>query len=65
MTLMEVRDLRVWFDIRDGRELNAVQGISLVGDDEPLVGWKRSSTGSNTDTIVIAPATRTLSGATR
>ena len=31
----------------------------------PPLGWKRSSTGSNTDTVVIAPPIRTLSGAMR
>ncbi len=29
MSLIEVRDLNVWFDVRAGRELRAVQGVSF------------------------------------
>ena len=54
MSLMEVRDLRVWFDIRDGRELNAVQGISFdlnPGERLGLVG--ESGCGKSTALLAL------------
>ena len=39
--LLSVEDLHVWFDLEDGRELHAVQGIDLAlsgGERMGLVG---------------------------
>ena len=41
MTLLEVRDLHVWFDLPDGGRLHAVRGVSFeleAGERVGLVG---------------------------
>ncbi len=51
---MEVRDLQVWFDIREGRELRAVQGVSFdlnPGERLGLVG--ESGCGKSTALLAL------------
>jgi oligopeptide/dipeptide ABC transporter ATP-binding protein len=54
MSLLEVRDLNVWFDLEAGRELHAVQGVSLSldpGDRMGLVG--ESGCGKTTSILAV------------
>jgi peptide/nickel transport system ATP-binding protein len=69
MTVLEVRDLHVWFDVEDGGELHAVQGVSLdvdAGERVGLVG--ESGCGKSTTILAILgllPSSATLSGDVR
>jgi peptide/nickel transport system ATP-binding protein len=64
--LLEVEDLHVWFDLADGGELHAVQGVSLAidrGERLGLVG--ESGCGKTTTALAIMgllPATASASG---
>ncbi|MGH3022873.1 MAG: ABC transporter ATP-binding protein [Gaiellaceae bacterium] len=66
MSLLEVQDLHVWFDLADGGELHAVQGVGFeldVGERFGLVG----ESGSGKTTTILAlmgllPATASVSG---
>ena len=69
MSLLEVRDLHVWFDLPDGGKLHAVQGVSLdldAGDRMGLVG----ESGCGKTTIVLSllgllPPSATVAGDVR
>ena len=69
MSLLEVRDLHVWFDLPDGGKLHAVQGVSLdldAGDRMWLVG----ESGCGKTTIVLSllgllPPSATVAGDVR
>ena len=69
MSLLEVRDLHVWFDLPGGEQLHAVQGVSLdlnAGERTGLVG----ESGCGKTTIVLSllgllPPSATVSGDVR
>jgi oligopeptide/dipeptide ABC transporter ATP-binding protein len=69
MSLVEVRDLQVWFDVRDGRELRAVQGVSFdlqPGERLGLVG--ESGCGKTTALLALMgllPPSASVSGEVR
>jgi peptide/nickel transport system ATP-binding protein len=50
--LLQVEDLNVWFDLEDGRELHAVQGVSLGLDEGERVGLVGESGCGKTTTIL-------------
>ena len=52
MSLLEVRDLHVWFDLGRGRELHAVQGVDLALDQGERVGLVGESGCGKTTTIL-------------
>jgi peptide/nickel transport system ATP-binding protein len=52
VTLLEVRDLHVWFDLGRGRELHAVQGVDLALDQGERVGLVGESGCGKTTTIL-------------
>ena len=64
--LLDVEDLQVWFDLPDGRELHAVQGVSFsigVGERSGLVG--ESGCGKTTTILALMgllPPTASVSG---
>jgi peptide/nickel transport system ATP-binding protein len=64
--LLEVQDLHVWFDLQDGGELHAVQGVSLelaAGERLGLVG--ESGCGKTTTALAIMgllPPTASVAG---
>jgi peptide/nickel transport system ATP-binding protein len=66
VSLLEVSDLNVWFDLPDGRELHAVQGVDLslaAGQRLGLVG--ESGCGKTTTglaTMGLLPSSATVSG---
>jgi peptide/nickel transport system ATP-binding protein len=66
MSVLEVRDLHVWFDLQDGGELHAVQGVSLdvdAGERVGLVG--ESGCGKSTTVLAILgllPPSATVAG---
>jgi peptide/nickel transport system ATP-binding protein len=69
MSLLEVRDLHVWFDLQDGGQVHAVQGVSLdvdAGERVGLVG--ESGCGKSTTVLAILgllPPSATVSGEVR
>jgi peptide/nickel transport system ATP-binding protein len=69
MSVLEVRDLHVWFDLQDGGQLHAVQGVSLdvdAGERVGLVG--ESGCGKSTTVLAILgllPPSATVSGEVR
>ena len=52
MSLLEVRDLHVWFDLGHDRELHAVQGVDLALDQGERVGLVGESGCGKTTTIL-------------
>jgi ABC-type glutathione transport system ATPase component len=52
MTLLEVRDLHVWFDLPDGGKLHAVRGVSFELDAGERVGLVGESGCGKTTTIL-------------
>jgi len=52
VSLLEVRDLHVWFDLGRGRELHAVQGVDLALDQGERVGLVGESGCGKTTTIL-------------
>jgi oligopeptide/dipeptide ABC transporter ATP-binding protein len=69
MTLLEVRDLHVWFDLSGSRQLHAVQGVSLdvdAGERVGLVG--ESGCGKSTTILAILgllPSSASVAGEVR
>jgi len=67
VTLLEVRDLHVWFDLPDGGRLHAVRGVSFelgAGERVGLVG--ESGCGKTTTILAmlgLLPASATVAGA--
>jgi oligopeptide/dipeptide ABC transporter ATP-binding protein len=69
MSVLEVRDLHVWFDLQGGDELHAVQGVSLDVDAGERVGLVGES-GCGKTTMVLAilgllPPSASVSGEVR
>jgi peptide/nickel transport system ATP-binding protein len=66
MTLLEVRDLHVWFDLPDGGKLHAVRGVSFVLDAGERVGLVGESGCGKTTTILamlgLLPPSATVAG---
>ena len=64
--LLQIEDLHVWFDIEDGPELHAVQGVSMslaAGERLGLVG--ESGCGKTTTALAVLgllPPTASVSG---
>jgi peptide/nickel transport system ATP-binding protein len=52
VSLLEVHDLHVWFDLGHGRELHAVQGVDLALDQGERVGLVGESGCGKTTTIL-------------
>jgi peptide/nickel transport system ATP-binding protein len=50
--LLEVEDLHVWFDLQDGGELHAVQGVSLAIDPGERLGLVGESGCGKTTTVL-------------
>jgi ABC-type dipeptide/oligopeptide/nickel transport system ATPase subunit len=50
--LLELEDLHVWFDLGDGRELHAVQGVSLSLDEGQRLGLVGESGCGKTTTVL-------------
>jgi oligopeptide/dipeptide ABC transporter ATP-binding protein len=67
MTLLEVRDLHVWFDLPDGGKLHAVRGVSFELEAGERVGLVGESGCGKTTTILamlgLLPASATVAGA--
>ncbi len=67
MTLLEVRDLHVWFDLPDGEKLHAVRGVSFELDAGERVGLVGESGCGKTTTILamlgLLPPSATVAGA--
>ncbi|MGZ5250227.1 MAG: ABC transporter ATP-binding protein, partial [Caldimonas sp.] len=69
VSILEVRDLHVWFDLQDGGELHAVQGLGLdveAGERVGLVG--ESGCGKSTTVLAILgllPPSATVAGDVR
>ena len=66
MTLLEVRDLHVWFDLPDGGKLHAVRGVSFGLDAGERVGLVGESGCGKTTTILamlgLLPPSATVAG---
>jgi oligopeptide/dipeptide ABC transporter ATP-binding protein len=69
MSLLEVRDLHVWFDLPGGGSLHAVQGVSLDVDASERVGLVGESGCGKSTTILavlgLLPPSATVSGEVR
>ncbi len=67
MTLLDVRDLHVWFDLPDGEKLHAVRGVSFELDAGERVGLVGESGCGKTTTILamlgLLPPSATVAGA--
>jgi oligopeptide/dipeptide ABC transporter ATP-binding protein len=67
VTLLEVRDLHVWFDLPDGEKLHAVRGVSFELEAGERVGLVGESGCGKTTTILamlgLLPASATVAGA--
>ena len=67
MTLLEVRDLHVWFDLPDGGRLHAVRGVSFELEAGERVGLVGESGCGKTTTILamlgLLPPSATVAGA--
>jgi peptide/nickel transport system ATP-binding protein len=69
VSLLEVRDLHVWFDLSDGGQLHAVQGVSLDVDAGERIGLVGES-GCGKTTFILAvlgllPPSATVAGDVR
>ena len=66
MTLLEVRDLHVWFDLPHGGELHAVQGVGFEVDPGQRLGLVGESGCGKTTTILalmgLLPGNATVAG---
>ena len=64
--LLEVEDLHVWFDLPNGRELHAVQGVSFTVDSGTRLGLVGESGSGKTTTILalmgLLPPTASVHG---
>ena len=69
MSLLEVRDLHVWFDLAQGDELHAVQGLSFDLDEGERFGLVGESGCGKTTTILalmgLLPPTASVAGEVR
>ena len=69
MTLLEVRDINVWFDLPEGNQLHAVQGVSFDLDPGERMGLVGESGCGKTTTILavmgLLPANAQLAGEVR
>jgi oligopeptide/dipeptide ABC transporter ATP-binding protein len=69
VSLLEVRDLNVWFDLPGGGQLHAVQGVSLDVDEGERVGLVgESGCGKSTTVLAILgllPPSATVAGEVR
>ncbi len=69
MSLLEVEDLHVWFDLANGGKLHAVQGVSLQVDAGERVGLVGESGCGKTTTVLallgLLPPSATVSGDVR
>jgi len=52
MSLLEVSDLHVWFDLPQGQQVHAVQGVSFALDPGDRSGWSVSPGCGKTTTIL-------------
>jgi peptide/nickel transport system ATP-binding protein len=52
MSILQVEDLQVWFDLSGGRELHAVQGVSFAVDEGERFGLVGESGSGKTTTIL-------------
>jgi oligopeptide/dipeptide ABC transporter ATP-binding protein len=66
LSLLEVEDLNVWFDLANGRRLHAVQGVSFAVDAGTRIGMVGESGCGKTTTILalmgLLPPTASVSG---
>src|SRR5947207_2535722 len=66
MSLVEVRDLHVWFDLPQGRELHAVQGVSFDLGPSDRMGLVGESGCGKTTTVLalmgLLPPSATVAG---
>ncbi|MGB2951923.1 MAG: ABC transporter ATP-binding protein [Gaiellaceae bacterium] len=64
--LLEVEDLHVWFDLQDGGELHAVQGVGLTVDPGERLGLVGESGCGKTTTVLalmgLLPSSASVSG---
>ena len=69
MSLLEIRDVHVWFDLPEGKQLHAVQGVSFDLDPGDRMGLVGESGCGKTTTILavmgLLPANATLAGEVR
>jgi len=69
VTLLEVRDINVWFDLPEGNQLHAVQGVSFDLDPGERMGLVGESGCGKTTTILavmgLLPANAQLAGEVR